>query len=268
MAKTYKPTPAEVSAGFPATIYSPTDRLDPKIGGHGSITEPFTVPASADSEGKYRVLLKYVPLDTPTFSCTVNALSKAPVRYGSTVASSEVGISWELPVLEFAAALAGLAGSTTYDRWGSTLPAPDLTLIEKELAAVQEYARNGRPPILFDLASAPETSSALPPTRSFYLPQSDLVYNVAGIWVFAGDTGFVSGVSTFKVTTETSTGTFSENVNGVTTADLTNSSAETDYRTFASKSWAIDASGGALWLNLFCTAAGGHQEIKIGLVLQ
>lgn len=141
MARKYVNSRAEVTAAFPS--FTGIERKNPKGEGYPQITESITVPATPDAEGRYRLQLAYVPLKKLGFAVTVNSLAKTPVRDGTTLASSEVGVGWEIGTLDFHSSLAGLTGSCVYEHKGTGITALDVIQWEKMLEALQGYVYPG-----------------------------------------------------------------------------------------------------------------------------
>lgn len=137
MARTYKPTLAELSASFPGSVFQPTPWLD-RATDHAPVTESFTVPASADSEGRYRVILDYAIQSSPPPKVTVGMTELVLVPYGITPAAGEVAVHFAgAPILEFDSTLAGQTGEVEYTPIGSVLNSVEVNQWQLELEAVQ-----------------------------------------------------------------------------------------------------------------------------------
>lgn len=144
MARTYTNSLAAVAASFPGSVYEPVQRLN-GAQDYTEITETFTVPAVADSEGRYRVELDYAINSnvTPVINCGVT-LDLARIPYPSVPAAGQVGVAVsDVPILEFHADRAGETGQITYQPLGSVRTAGWENRIQVEIAAVQEAVGTG-----------------------------------------------------------------------------------------------------------------------------
>lgn len=125
---------------FPGAPYTPRDFRNEQWPGYPVEDEPFTVPADADADGKYRLMLDLVPFDQLDFQLTVAGSLRVPVPYGEAVPPGRVGVSLLNGVIEFNEADAGESGLCSYTGRASALDAGALNQIGAELKAVQEAA--------------------------------------------------------------------------------------------------------------------------------
>lgn len=166
MARTYKPTLAELSASFPGSVFQPTPWLD-RATDHAPVTESFTVPASADSEGRYRVILDYAIQSSPPPKVTVGMTELVLVPYGITPAAGEVAVHFAgAPILEFDSTLAGQTGEVEYTPIGSVLNSVEVNQWQLELEAVQSVVdglgaidSTGTDALVFELGRPADTGT-------------------------------------------------------------------------------------------------------------
>lgn len=140
MAHSYVNALAQYTAVFPGSVYTPRELRHPAANGFPVSGEAFTVPASADGEGRRRMLLDYLPMEVPGFTITVGGSSRTIIPYGETPASGEVAVSFAYGIVEFHASDAGGSASASYTARGTGPVVALLIAIQKELAATQTLA--------------------------------------------------------------------------------------------------------------------------------
>jgi hypothetical protein len=142
MARPYVATLADYTPKFPGEVFDPQDVRDEDFDGVAVVNEAFVVPALADSEGRYRVILDRVPMDQLGTTVAITGDGpRIPVPYGEAVAVGRVGVSLVSGVLEFHADDAGSAGTASYTGRGTSVGASMLSVMGAELKAVQEAAQ-------------------------------------------------------------------------------------------------------------------------------
>lgn len=150
MARTYTNSLAETPSSYP-TVYTPIERLNK--GTYEPITEPFTVPAVADSEGRYRVELDFGINSnvTPVIDCGGDTdLPRIP--YPAVPGPSEVGVAVkDVPILEFHSSRAGESGTIEYSPIGSVRTSDWENRIQNELVSLAENLASGSGTLLSGL---------------------------------------------------------------------------------------------------------------------
>lgn len=114
-------------------------------GSYSVISEPLTVPATADADGRYRLELDFAIAGASSAVVTINSVQLSPLPYGVAPSAGEVGIDTvDAPILEFHASLAGLTGTISYKPLGSVLSAGLLNALQNELIAAETALDTGR----------------------------------------------------------------------------------------------------------------------------
>lgn len=115
MSSAYRPTRADTS---PANFLSTRDFRDPQRNTAVTVTdEAVTVPASADSDGKYRVALEWIPRAIASEVVVVRTSGAVTLTHtdpDDTIGANQVGVDYELGVLVFPASAAGVAHTVSY----------------------------------------------------------------------------------------------------------------------------------------------------------
>ena len=137
MARTYLPTAADVTALTVGVTGAAAYHLDYDATGSAVTGEALTVPASADSDGFYQVLLDQVPAaGSLVVTRTSDAQVLTQVAYSATPTANQVGVKWEWGVLKFPAAKAGIAHTADYTGTGSPVMSTNLNQLRKDVNAV------------------------------------------------------------------------------------------------------------------------------------
>lgn len=147
-------------AVFPGALMAPDEVLPLDLNGYEISNEAFTVPASPDGEGRYRLNLNLVPLDMPSTSIEIETEARTIIPYGEPPSAGQIALSFDSGAMEFHASDAGLDGLADYTGKG-TPDAPYFRIkIAKELRAVQEFAADLAEEVV--IGPATSTDKAIP----------------------------------------------------------------------------------------------------------
>ena len=138
-ARRYTNSMSDVTAAAMGAGIETTDFRDYSTTGYAVAGETITVPASADSDGKYRVMLQMQPR---AGTLTVNHGGTSLGLVASTLAPSlnQVGVDWQKGVLIFPAASASWSCTASYTGNGTVTLAPRMNQLQKDLDLVNESA--------------------------------------------------------------------------------------------------------------------------------
>lgn len=215
------------------------------------MTEAFTV--SVDEDGRYRIELDHAVNVSKAIVVTVNSVVLSAIPYGDTLDAGQYGIQTfeDAPaILELHSSKNGLAGTVAYTPICTQVTAGRMNKMEKQLqwasAAAWRSASIPMAPVAWAAGQAP--------TASIYLNGNGrAALTMCRVWVTADDLP-ATETSTFYVTSA-----------ATPTGGIEVSLGSDEYR-------AVSADGAveidvdpATWLNVYCTAGGGHQQITIGV---
>jgi hypothetical protein len=265
MARRWADELSDITDIFPDVIYSPIESKDfsPSAYTAADYTDDTLEGGAWVVAAPLKYYLDFRP-KRGTLSITLDAVPVSLVEDTAPTGVGVVRINYISGEIQFHVADTGKTPAAVYKHWGSVLDAPRMMRLEKHVEAMETFVQSSRAPIQFYTPVAGATSAAVPGHGRIYLPQSAATLTVTGIWIFSSDIDFATGDTIFKLTTQATTAGFVENTNGVTTGTI----AAAGHSDFTAKSWPIDLDvGGGQWLNLFCTAAGNHQDITIGVTL-
>lgn len=257
----YAPDPDDVSAVFPGAIYSPQDIFD--FGDPVAFTEPVGTVAQARYE------LTFLPARFPVPEITIDGNPRTVVSYNPEAPPGigQVAVGFDFPIIEFHEDDIDLEWGVTYHRIMSVYTARLMNQLQKELAAAQAYARGISPSYSCMIDGTPDERAVLPGNGVMLISSPADSVTVKRVWVSANDVTSATDITDFVVTTN-ATPTITDEVDGVEVNELESlGSGESTYRTARDVNWVIDTSGGPVWLNVFCTVAGGHQNITVGVDL-
>lgn len=137
MAIPYTRELSDYTPSFPTSAFTPLEVKNKDDDGYSISGESFTVPSSADGDGKYRLTLDQIPLEQSSVTITVGAAARTIIPYGETPASGQVALSTATGTIEFHSSDAAGSGSATYTGRGTPLMAHYFHVMEKELYATQ-----------------------------------------------------------------------------------------------------------------------------------